>query len=50
MSPAGKGEWFGRREAFACLYWAVDATGATLDCMPRATRDADAAERFFRKV
>jgi transposase, IS6 family len=29
---------------------AVDSTGATLDCMLSATRDADAAERFCRQV
>jgi IS6 family transposase len=29
---------------------AVDATGATLEFRVSATRDADAAERFFRKV
>jgi IS6 family transposase len=32
------------------LYRAVDSTGATLDFMLSATRDADAAEQFFRKV
>jgi transposase, IS6 family len=32
------------------LYRAVDSTGATLDFMLSATRDAAAAERFFRKV
>jgi len=32
------------------LYRAVDSTGATLDFMLSATRDADAAECFFRKV
>jgi len=32
------------------LYRTVDSTGATLDFMLSATRDADAAERFFRKV
>jgi IS6 family transposase len=32
------------------LYRAVDSTGATLDFMLSATRDADAAERFFRKI
>jgi IS6 family transposase len=32
------------------LYRAVDSTGATLDFMLSATRDADTAERFFRKV
>jgi transposase, IS6 family len=32
------------------LYRAVDSTGATLDFMLSASRDADAAERFFRKV
>jgi transposase, IS6 family len=31
------------------LYRAVDSTGAMLDFMLRATRDADAAERFFRQ-
>jgi IS6 family transposase len=30
------------------LYRAVDATGATIDFMLSATRDAQAAERFFR--
>ena len=32
------------------LYRAVDSTGATLDFMLSATRDAGAAEQFFRKV
>jgi transposase, IS6 family len=32
------------------LYRAVDSTGATLDFMLSATRNADAAERFFRQV
>jgi transposase, IS6 family len=32
------------------LYRAVDSTGATLDFMLSAARNADAAERFFRKV
>jgi hypothetical protein len=32
------------------LYRAIDSTGATLDFMLSATRDADAAERFFRSV
>jgi transposase, IS6 family len=32
------------------LYRAVDSTGATLDFMLSTTRDADAAERFFRQV
>jgi transposase-like protein len=32
------------------LYRAVDSTGATLDFMLSTSRDADAAERFFRKV
>jgi transposase, IS6 family len=32
------------------LYRAVDSTGATLDFMLSATRDADAAECFFRQV
>jgi transposase-like protein len=32
------------------LYRAVDSTGATLDFMLSGTRDAGAAERFFRQV
>ena len=32
------------------LYRAVDSTGATLDFMLSTTRNADAAEQFFRKV
>jgi IS6 family transposase len=32
------------------LYRAADSTGATLDFMLSATRDAGAAEQFFRKV
>jgi transposase, IS6 family len=32
------------------LYRAVDSPGVTLDFMLSPTRDADAAERFFRKV
>ena len=32
------------------LYRAIDSTGATLDFMLSAMRDADAAERFFRQV
>jgi IS6 family transposase len=32
------------------LYQAVDSAGATLDFMLSATRDAGAAEQFFRKV
>jgi len=32
------------------LYRAVDSTGTTLDFMLSTSRDADAAERFFRKV
>jgi transposase, IS6 family len=32
------------------LYRAGDSTGVTLDFMLSATRDADAAERFFRQV
>jgi IS6 family transposase len=32
------------------LYRAVDSTGATLDFMLSATREAAAAEQFFRKV
>jgi transposase, IS6 family len=38
-----KKEWY-------YLYRAVDSTAATLDFMLSATRDADAAEQFFRKV
>jgi transposase, IS6 family len=32
------------------LYRAVNSTGATLNFMLSATRDANAAEQFFRKV
>ena len=32
------------------LYWAVDSEGNTLDFMLSAKRDAQAAQRFFRKV
>ncbi len=32
------------------LYRVVDSTGATLDFMPSTMRDAEAAERFFRKA
>jgi transposase, IS6 family len=32
------------------LYRAVDSTGATLDFMLSPTRDAEAAERFFRRM
>jgi transposase, IS6 family len=32
------------------LYRTVDSMGATLDFMLSTTRDADAAEQFFRKV
>jgi transposase-like protein len=32
------------------LYRAVDFTGATTDFMLSATRDAQVAERFFRKA
>jgi transposase, IS6 family len=38
-----KKEWY-------YLYRAVDSTGAILDFMLSATRDGDAAERFFRQV
>jgi transposase-like protein len=38
-----KKEWYD-------LYRAVDSTGAALDFMLSATRNADAAERFFRQV
>jgi transposase, IS6 family len=32
------------------LYRAVDSQGQTLDCLLSPTRDADAAEHFFRQV
>ena len=32
------------------LYRAVDSTGQTIDFLLTATRDADGAKRFFRKV
>jgi transposase, IS6 family len=32
------------------LYRAVDSQGHTIDCMLSTTRDAQAAERFFRQV
>jgi transposase, IS6 family len=38
------------KQPWSYLYRAVDSTGATLDFMLSATRDADAAEQFFRKV
>jgi transposase, IS6 family len=38
------------KKHWAYLYRAVDSTGATLDFMLSPTRDADAAERFFRQV
>jgi transposase, IS6 family len=38
------------KKQWSYLYRAVDSTGATLDFMLSPTRDADAAERFFRKV
>jgi transposase-like protein len=37
------------KQQWHSLYRAVDSTGATLDFMLSATRDADAAEQFFRK-
>jgi transposase, IS6 family len=38
------------KKRWSYLYRAVDSTGATLDFMLSATRDADAAERLFRQV
>jgi transposase, IS6 family len=38
------------RQQWYDLYRAVDSTGATLDFMFSATRDAKTAEQFFRKV
>jgi transposase, IS6 family len=38
------------RLPWSYLYRAVDSTGATLDFMLSPTRDAGAAERFFRQV
>jgi IS6 family transposase len=38
------------KKQWVYLYRAVDSTGATLDFMLSSTRDADAAEQFFRKV
>ena len=38
------------KKQWVYLYRAVDSTGATLDFMLSISRDADAAERFFRKV
>jgi transposase, IS6 family len=38
------------KKRWVYLYRAVDSTGATLDFMLSPTRDADAAERFFRQV
>jgi transposase, IS6 family len=38
------------KKHWSYLYRAVDSTGATLDFMLSATRNADAAERFFRQV
>jgi transposase, IS6 family len=38
------------KKQWVYLYRAVDSTGATLDFMLSSTRNADAAEQFFRKV
>jgi transposase-like protein len=38
------------KEHWYYLYRAVDSTGATLDFMLSPTRDAEAADRFFRQV
>jgi transposase-like protein len=38
------------KKQWCYLYRAVDSEGSTLDFILRATRDAKAAERFFRKV
>ena len=38
------------KKQWCYLYRAVDSMGATLDFMLSPTRDADAAERFFRQV
>jgi IS6 family transposase len=38
------------KKQWVYLYRAVDSMGATLDFMLSSTRDADAAEQFFRKV
>jgi IS6 family transposase len=38
------------KKQWSYLYRAVGSTGATLDFMLSATRAADAAERFFRRV
>jgi transposase, IS6 family len=38
------------KKQWVYLYRAVDSTGATLDFMLSPTRDAGAAELFFRKV
>jgi IS6 family transposase len=37
------------KKQWCYLYRAVDSTGATLDFMLSPTRDADAAEQFFRQ-
>jgi IS6 family transposase len=38
------------KQQWYSLCWAVDSIGATFECMLSTTRNAEAAERFFRKV